>query len=63
VQSADFYRLPTDGVGISDFDHQFLELLAEESPEARSGGFDSLEEAIANHEKDFDDFPQVTREK
>jgi hypothetical protein len=37
----------------AQFDRQFLELFVEEEPAERSGGFASVEEAIAAHEKEF----------
>jgi hypothetical protein len=53
VQSADFYKIPLDAKEVADSDKQYLELLAEQSPEERAGSFDSLEEAIEAHDKDF----------
>ena len=53
IQSADFYQIPPDPKQVSDLDKQYLELLAEQSPEERSGGFDSIEAAIEAHDKDF----------
>jgi hypothetical protein len=46
VQSADFYNLPYDKVESDRLDKQFVELLAEEAPDSRSGVFSSLSEAI-----------------
>jgi hypothetical protein len=34
---------------------QFLELMIEEEPITRSGAFDSMEEAIAKHDAEFQD--------
>lgn len=53
VQSADFYEVPTAVAKATDLERQFLELLRDASPDTRAGGFDSLEEAIANHDKYF----------
>jgi hypothetical protein len=57
VQSADFYNLPVDKTQIDYFFKQFIELLIEELPENRAGNlFNSLEEAISNHEIEFKSF-------
>jgi hypothetical protein len=53
VQSADFYSLPLNADVAAHSDRQFLELFMEEEPAARSGGFATVEEAIAAHEKEF----------
>ena len=53
VQSADFYRVPWDAKQVVDLDRQYIELLAEQAPEERAGGFDSLEAAIGAHDADF----------
>lgn len=53
VQSADFYQVPLDTKQVADLDRQYLELLAEQAPEERAGGFDSLEAAVEAHDKDF----------
>jgi hypothetical protein len=53
VQSADFYSLPLTADAAAHSDRQFLELFTEEEPAERSGGFATLEEAIAAHEKEF----------
>jgi hypothetical protein len=54
VQSADFYRENTN----RNFpDDQFIELLAEVSPEQRSPAFATIEEAIAHHDSEFSDKP------
>jgi hypothetical protein len=53
VQSADFYHMPLDQKQVADLDRQYLELFAEQAPDKRSGSFDSLEAAIAAHDRDF----------
>jgi hypothetical protein len=53
VQSADAYYKPFDQEIMIQHDKQFLELLTEESPDVRSPGYDSIEEAIAEHDNDF----------
>jgi hypothetical protein len=53
VQSADFYSIPWTADVAAHSDRQFLELFMEEDPVERSGGFASVEEAIAAHEKTF----------
>jgi hypothetical protein len=53
VQSADFFRLPIGMERLALLEKQFLELLIEESPFSRSGVFDSIQEAIANHDSEF----------
>jgi hypothetical protein len=53
VQSADFYSMPLKMDVAAHSDRQFLELFIEEEPAERSGGFPSVEEAIAAHEKEF----------
>ena len=55
VQSADFYRLPLDAKQCSNLDFQFHELLLEEDPFHRGGEYDSLEDAISAHDRDFCD--------
>ena len=51
VQSFDYYRVPFDAAQIAFLDNQFLELMVEESPDKRSDGFDSLDEAIEKYFK------------
>jgi hypothetical protein len=46
--------VPWDPKQVADLDRQYLELLAEQAPDERSGSFDSLEAAIAAHDRDFD---------
>jgi hypothetical protein len=53
VQSADLYRLPPDQRQISTFEAQFVELFCESDPAERAGAFDSLEEAIEAHQRQF----------
>ncbi|HLJ29063.1 MAG TPA: hypothetical protein VKY85_20300 [Candidatus Angelobacter sp.] len=53
VQSADFYRLPLDPTQAGNIEKQFYELLAEQTPDERADSFQSLEEAIAAHEREF----------
>jgi hypothetical protein len=53
VQSKDFYRKPLDEKAVQQLDFQFLELLFEELPDARSGMFDSVAAAIQAHENEF----------
>ena len=53
VQSADFCRLPMNTEQIRQRQIQFVELLCECDPSERSGAFDSIEEAIADHERRF----------
>ena len=53
VQSADFYRLPVTQEQILLFQAQFVELFCECDPGGRSESFDSVEEAVAAHERSF----------
>jgi hypothetical protein len=53
VQSADFFRLPLQKRQIEDFDKQFVELFIGNPPADRKDWFDSLEAAIAAHDRDF----------
>jgi hypothetical protein len=53
VQSADFYRLPLDAAQAANLEKQYLELLEEQEPDKRAGSFDSVEEAITAHDRDF----------
>jgi len=55
VQSLDYFRLPLDDVQQRQLGVQLVELFAEEDPLERSGGFPTLAEAIAAHDRDFDD--------
>ena len=53
VQSADFFRLPLEGKRVIEFARQFAELFIDVAPHERCSWFDSLEEAIINHEHEF----------
>lgn len=53
VQSADFFRLPLSQEEVQQFHRQFVELFCEIDPAERAGAFDSVEEAIAAHERRF----------
>ena len=53
VQSADFYEKSVKSAHISQRDLLFLELLSDLSPEERTEGFATLEEAIQAHDADF----------
>jgi hypothetical protein len=53
VQSADFYHLPLTDQVLRNFKQQFVELLCQCDPADRAGAFDSLEEAITAHGRDF----------
>ncbi len=53
VQSADFFRLPIDERQIHNSARQFFELLIEVAPSQRCAWFESLDEAIAAHDRDF----------
>jgi len=53
VQSSDYFRLPLTPEQVRQFQAQFIELFCETDPGERGGAFDSLEEAIAAHERDF----------
>jgi hypothetical protein len=53
VQSKDSYYKPIDEKAVQQLDFQFLELLFEELPDARSGMFDFVAAAIQAHESEF----------
>lgn len=53
VQSKDFFHLPLEKEDILMMEENFLDLLVEEDPAERSGIFPTLEEAIAQHEREF----------
>jgi hypothetical protein len=53
VQNADFFRLPLEDKQFRYFEKQFAELFIEVSPRERCDWFDSVEEAIMAHERDF----------
>jgi hypothetical protein len=65
VQSADFYTVPIKKEIIDDFEKQFVELFIQIDPAERRKWFDSIEEAVAAHEDDFDSFAKaiVARER
>jgi hypothetical protein len=54
VQSADFFNIPITADRIRESEQQFVELLAEQAPDERSGGYSTLEQAIAAHDADFE---------
>lgn len=53
VQSADFFRRPLGANQNEGFARQFAELFIEVPPRERCTWFDSLEEAIGQHESEF----------
>jgi hypothetical protein len=53
VQSADFYRLPIDADRVGFLERNYVQLLADLSPEERSSSFATLVEAIEEHEREF----------
>lgn len=53
VQSADFFRLPLQAHAVTEVARQFAALFIEVSPHERCSWFDSLEEAISDHEHEF----------
>jgi hypothetical protein len=55
VQSADFYSLPLDGAQAINLEKQHCELFVEQLPDKRSSSFDSIEEAIEVHNREFSD--------
>ena len=57
VQSADFYRLPSDEKQESFLNYQFLELLIEQPPDERTQTFETLEEAVSRHDEEFGNMP------
>jgi hypothetical protein len=54
VQSKDVCRLPVDEPARRLLERQFLELLCEESPDARSGVYPTLLKAIQAFDEDFE---------
>jgi hypothetical protein len=54
VQSADFYYLPIEREQLKQHEQQFFELLIASPPDEREGTFDSLEEAIRDHDQEFE---------
>jgi hypothetical protein len=61
VQSSDWYSLPIDSKRVTFLERQFLEVLAESSPDERAATFESLNDAIVAHERKFDDHPGLIR--
>ena len=55
VQSVDYYRLPLNEKQIKTLDQQFLELFIEESPDQRAALHPTIEEAIAQYDRDLAD--------
>lgn len=53
VQSADFLGLPFDSARASNLEKQRLELFLEQLPDERSGSFQTIEEAIEAHDREF----------
>jgi hypothetical protein len=53
VQSADFYRLPSNDQQNVNLVRQFVELFLQEDPAKRGGEHGTIEEAIAAHDKAF----------
>ena len=54
VQSCDYIYKDSSNESINSFNDQFIELLLEEAPEIRSTLYDTIEEAVAAHDKDFE---------
>ncbi|MBM7130649.1 hypothetical protein [Dyella mobilis] len=54
VQNADFFHLPITLDQIKFLDAQFVELFIETSPKDRCEWFETLEQAIDAHDRDFD---------
>jgi hypothetical protein len=53
VQSSDFYNASPDPNRVSFLQRQYLELLLAEPPDKRTGGFETLLEAVQAHDKQF----------
>lgn len=56
VQSADRVRVPVQEHIVRQHEAQFWELLIEEAPEVRGGLFPTVEEAIAQFDRSFNDY-------
>jgi hypothetical protein len=56
VQSTDYYYLPPNATSEANLDRQLVELFIETDPVERSGEFDSMEEAIVEHDRAFDNW-------
>jgi hypothetical protein len=54
VQSLDLYSLPVDEKQLRQLDEQFLTLLTEVAPEDRSQLHPTIAEAIAAHDREFE---------
>ncbi|MGH9524579.1 MAG: hypothetical protein ACRD3E_18820 [Terriglobales bacterium] len=54
VQSADWYSLNDPPPAAEAHERQHLELLMEQAPDERSGAYDTLEQAIAAHDAEFE---------
>ncbi len=53
VQSTDSYRTSSTVEQVQFLERQFLELLVEQAPDERTATFSAIEEAIAQHEREF----------
>lgn len=53
IQSADFFKLPVDDKQLQNSDRQFLELFIQVAISERCDWFESIDEAIAAHDRDF----------
>jgi hypothetical protein len=53
VQSTDFFSVPADMKSFLSLERQFNELISEIAPEERDKMYDSIEEAIAEHDASF----------
>ncbi|HLY92762.1 MAG TPA: hypothetical protein VKQ89_05855 [Candidatus Angelobacter sp.] len=54
VQNADFYHWPFDTAQAASLEKQSHELFAEQLPDQRASSFDSIEEAIRAHDREFE---------
>lgn len=57
VQSADFFNLPIEEKQVHYFARQSIELFVESPPNERCGWFESLLEAIEDHDDSFNTLP------
>jgi hypothetical protein len=53
VQSLDYFILPLDEQRIREMNYQLVELFMEVEPASRCQLFETVEDAIAAHERDF----------
>jgi hypothetical protein len=53
IQSVDSYRISSTVEQVQFLDRQFLELLIEQAPDERNAVFSTIEEAIAEHDREF----------